>query len=130
VSIPPVPPCRTAPELFFARDNERTDSPEAQDRIADAKAICATCPGWKACRAEGRELQAVGIWGGETEAERTKAGHKVIKRRRQQAACGTEAGEKRHRRLGETPCLPCREGAAAAWQRRKADAQSRLATAA
>lgn len=122
-------PCRTAPDAFFARDNERSDSPQAIGRVALAKALCSACPIRLACRDEGREINATGIWGGETDGERRKAGYKAANRRRLPAPCGTEAGQKRHRRNGEE-CQSCSAGAAAAWRARKAAAQYRLTTAA
>lgn len=112
-------PCRTDPELFMAPDGQRAGTGPYERRVAKAKALCAACPVRIAYREEGRRLRALGVWGGEDDVERTKTGRKPVKAR-VPAQCGTEAGDKAHRRKGETPCVRCSEAASAAWQRRKA----------
>jgi hypothetical protein len=105
-------PCRTTdPELFFAPD---------ATSILTAKALCMKCPIVNACREEGRRLRATGVWGGEDDKDRTKAGRKPV-RTRVYAPCGTEAAARRHWRKGEPACQLCLDGAAAAKANRQAN---------
>lgn len=101
-------PCRTEPRLFIAPDGQREDSPAGRARIAAAKELCRTCPIRTACRDEARTLGAEGIWGGEDDRERRRAGFAPKRASVARiAACGTEAGARRHRREGELPCPNC-----------------------
>jgi WhiB family transcriptional regulator, redox-sensing transcriptional regulator len=63
--------CRAYPtEMFFHPDGER--GPRRKKRIADAKAICASCPVLNQCREQALALhEPYGIWGGLSEEERT-----------------------------------------------------------
>jgi WhiB family transcriptional regulator, redox-sensing transcriptional regulator len=64
--------CHGHSELFFPPFAER---PQTRiKREAKAKAICAGCPVMLECRAYGREHHEYGIWGGENEEERVRAG--------------------------------------------------------
>ena len=118
------PPCSTAPNLFHPADGERASSPAGKKRIADAKALCFRCPIMWACRAEGRTHRAVGIWGGETEAERRRAGARpkatIAVKAIRAGGCGDPAGAQRHRRAGNRPCDACLAAESEAAQRRKA----------
>lgn len=67
--------CTSQSELFFAPNRERPGKRLARERAA--KSICATCPVWVACRDSGRRNHEVGIWGGETEEERARAGFPI-----------------------------------------------------
>lgn len=72
----------TDPEIFFPHSGEKA-------KIREAKAICADCPVWVECRADGLNGGAyrVGIWGGLTESDR-----KQLRRR----AAASEPAATRH----------------------------------
>lgn len=84
------------------------------DDIATAKQICALCP----VTAECLEYALVngenyGIWGGMTAQERTD-----LRRKRclpppppPETWHGTDAGARRHQRLGQKPCPDCAQAA-------------------
>ncbi len=67
--------CSGKSELFFPPFAERPQT--RLKREAKAKAICAGCPVMLACRAYGREHHEYGIWGGENEEERVRAGYSL-----------------------------------------------------
>ncbi|GAA4833139.1 WhiB family transcriptional regulator [Actinomycetospora corticicola] len=59
-------------EMFFHPDGER--DPSRSKRVADARAVCTTCPVLEACRSWAHAVQEpYGIWGGESEDERRAA---------------------------------------------------------
>jgi WhiB family redox-sensing transcriptional regulator len=88
--------CRGMTDMFFA---ERGDS----GTIKRAKAVCAGCPVRDECLEYGLH-ERFGIWGGLAPKERREP-----KRARAAiAACGTDSGYFRHRRLGQTPCDACK----------------------
>ena len=62
--------CRDLPtEMFFHPDGER--GPRRSNRVATAKAVCATCPVIEACRKHALAVQEpYGIWGGLSEDDR------------------------------------------------------------
>ncbi len=62
--------CRSLPtEMFFHPDGER--GPRRRNRENAAKAVCATCPVIKECRAHALAVQEpYGIWGGLSEDDR------------------------------------------------------------
>jgi WhiB family redox-sensing transcriptional regulator len=62
--------CRSAdPELFFPL----SESGEALEQIAEAKAICTGCPVRRQCLEFALRTRPHGIWGGLTERERHHA---------------------------------------------------------
>ncbi|MFN0025901.1 MAG: WhiB family transcriptional regulator [Acidimicrobiales bacterium] len=64
--------CGGQTALFFPPASER---PQARlRREADAKAICAACPVQLECRTYARIHREHGVWGGENEDERIRAG--------------------------------------------------------
>ena len=65
--------CRGKGHLFFEPFGERPGP--RRRREAKAKRLCAACPVQAACLEAGRRNRESGIWGGETEEERTLAGH-------------------------------------------------------
>ena len=67
-------PCHGKVYLFYGKNAER---PQARDRReAKAKQVCASCPVQTECRDMARKnRETYGIWGGETERERCRAGH-------------------------------------------------------
>lgn len=97
-------PCIGRPELF--------ESTHTADHY-EAREMCAVCPMIAACDNLRREVQASvpagyrryagpsGTWAGKL------VGGKGV------AACGTDSGYFRHRRLAETPCDGCRAAHAA-----------------
>lgn len=114
-------PCRRYdPELFFSTN---------PSDIQLAKSLCRSCPEQIACRETARERREFGIWGGEDDKQRAKAGYKP-RRDRIAADCGTEAGAGAHRRAGEKPCTNCRTAEAAANRLRKQARQANQALAA
>ena len=67
--------CKGMAHLFYPNDNER---PTARDkREARAKTLCVKCPVLEECRNYGRTNSEFGIWGGENEEDRFKAGYKL-----------------------------------------------------
>ncbi|WP_424216309.1 WhiB family transcriptional regulator (plasmid) [Streptomyces sp. BI20] len=99
------------PETFFAED---------ADTIARAVAVCAGCPPSRraACADWAREHRAWGVWGGEGDADRARAGRPPIglvgtapaprpAARRTRPPCGTDAAHQRHLRRAEPPCRAC-----------------------
>jgi hypothetical protein len=84
------------PELFWPSETDVAGQ-EA------ALAICALCPVQAECLALARQLRAQdGVWGG-------KYRGKIESRtRRPMPACGTPSGYRRHLRLKEATCEPCR----------------------
>lgn len=64
--------CRGRGHLFFEPFGERPGP--RRRREAKAKRICAQCPVQERCLEAGRRNRESGIWGGETEEERTLAG--------------------------------------------------------
>ncbi len=64
--------CRGRSDLFFEPFGERP-GPRAR-REAIAKHLCAQCPVQAPCLEAGRRNHESGLWGGETEEERTQAG--------------------------------------------------------
>ena len=65
--------CRGRTDLFFEPFGERP-GPRLR-REAIAKHLCANCPVQDCCREAGRRNHESGLWGGETEEERTMAGY-------------------------------------------------------
>jgi WhiB family redox-sensing transcriptional regulator len=90
--------------------------------VAKAKAVCATCDVVEECLQWAIDTGSRhGVFGGLTPRERQ--GMKYGKGVRL-VRCGTTAGEAKHRRLGEKPCVPCAE--ARREYRRRATAALRL----
>ncbi|MGW7001332.1 WhiB family transcriptional regulator [Streptomyces sp. NPDC054933] len=120
------PPCTNDPELFHPNDDGRTERGNRPiKRATDAIELCLDCPLMLACRDWAREHREYGIWGAETDEERTAAGHAPkLPAVRVKPECGTPAGAQWHRRYGNgTPCVPCR--AAEAEARRKREREHR-----
>jgi hypothetical protein len=64
--------CKGRLDLFYAPHAER---PQARlRRVAEGRRVCATCPVRDTCREHARQHLEQGLWGGETEEERTAAG--------------------------------------------------------
>lgn len=64
--------CVGQTELFFARPGERPE--ERQLRVARARRICAGCPVVEPCRTAARTGREFGVWAGEDEEDRARAG--------------------------------------------------------
>ncbi|MEV4506139.1 WhiB family transcriptional regulator [Streptomyces klenkii] len=101
-------PCAQDPELWYA---------ESIDEQEEAQEQCSVCPIIKQCREAGRQGREYGIWGGETEVDRARAGcappgWRARRRVRGRygpppSPCGTDAAWRRHIRSGEPPCPVC-----------------------
>lgn len=65
--------CRGRYDLFFEPFGERPGPRRRREAIA--KALCGQCPVQVCCREAGRRNHESGLWGGETEEERTRAGY-------------------------------------------------------
>jgi WhiB family transcriptional regulator, redox-sensing transcriptional regulator len=65
--------CGGQTHLFFASAGERADA--RARRESAAREICGTCPVADECRTYARTHHEYGLWGGETETERTAAGY-------------------------------------------------------
>lgn len=64
--------CKGRLDLFYAPHAER---PAARARReAEGRRVCASCPVREPCRDHARSTFELGLWGGETEEERTAAG--------------------------------------------------------
>lgn len=64
--------CKGRLDLFYAPHGER---PQARARReAEGRRVCAACPVLDPCRDHARTHLELGLWGGETEAERLTAG--------------------------------------------------------
>jgi WhiB family redox-sensing transcriptional regulator len=64
--------CRGSFDLFFDPPGEPPNM--RRRRVAAAKALCAECPVQMLCREAATQRRENGIWGGETEEERTRRG--------------------------------------------------------
>lgn len=109
-------PCVGSPRLF-----DSSSGPEDED-VEAAKAICHRCPAMARCRIQGREGRESGVWGGESEPERTQAGYGPQVLVEDIPFCGTGAAINRHKLLGET-CEVCLEADRA--RERRYDAKRR-----
>lgn len=67
--------CRGHLDLFFEPFREL--APQRALRSEAAKRMCAECPVQGPCRESGRRNHESGIWGGETEEERVRAGFPI-----------------------------------------------------
>lgn len=67
--------CRGQSSLFFGTAGERPKARE--EREAQARLLCLSCPVLQPCRRWAREQCEYGFWGGETEEERVAAGYPV-----------------------------------------------------
>ena len=108
----------TAPCLGHHRDFYGHDQ-ASQDR---AKAICAGCDHRAACLDEALSLPIShdqGVRAGLTDDQRRRMPRTAHRYGRTVARCGTESGYRTHHRLGEGPCLACRDAKAAADRARR-----------
>jgi DNA-binding CsgD family transcriptional regulator len=119
-------PCASRPDLFHPE--VETGPEDRDDDIRLARAICSRCPVLLACRAWGRTRRETGIWGGETEEERTALGYeRALQPGERRPECGTEAGAKWHRRYGSgKPCASCGRAENDAWLRRRREYEQQL----
>jgi WhiB family redox-sensing transcriptional regulator len=67
--------CQGQVDLFF--EPFREQAPQRAIREAAARAMCAQCPAQEPCRDSGRRNHESGIWGGETEEDRVRAGFPI-----------------------------------------------------
>lgn len=67
--------CRGRSDLFFEPFREL--APQRAVREQTAKRLCAKCPVQAPCRDSGRRNHESGIWGGETEEDRVRAGYPI-----------------------------------------------------
>ncbi|HEU5150621.1 MAG TPA: WhiB family transcriptional regulator [Iamia sp.] len=65
--------CRGRLELFYAPHAERP--PARARREAEGRRVCAACPVREPCLRHARSHGEMGLWGGETEEERSDAGY-------------------------------------------------------
>ncbi|MFJ2095408.1 WhiB family transcriptional regulator [Streptomyces sp. NPDC087901] len=69
-------PCTEQPNLFHPPDDGYNDlGPRGRERTDRAIALCGRCEAMPICREWARKQGEFGIWGAETDAERTAAGH-------------------------------------------------------
>lgn len=122
--------CRGATNTMFPARGDNAG-------LVDALATCTGCPVTRPCRelvASDDDLwSGPGVFGGLTASHRRRvggAGRRTILAGGTvdtptvlaPAACGTWHGYRRHRRAGEEPCQPCRDGARAADYGRRREA--------
>ena len=97
--------------LFDAVDAERY---HVRERIADAVAICGGCPVAQRCLLDAIANRDSGVRGGKLldlgkpRRVPSDAPYNRGQRLKPPAACGTEAGARRHYRAGEPLCQACR----------------------
>ena len=68
--------CKGKTQYFYGTFSERPQALAKREAIA--KSICAKCPSIEPCRAYARENLEMGVWGGETDEERFRAGYKSV----------------------------------------------------
>ena len=66
--------CKNMTELFFPPGTHEKHDRRVR-REAKARAICNECPSLHACRRWAREHHEIGVWGGETDEQRIRAGY-------------------------------------------------------
>jgi len=104
------------PHLFF---------PDRGASVAEAKAVCASCP----VRAECLEFALInvekfGIFGGTSERERRRLRReRGISETRPRPPCGTTAGYSAHQRYREDACQACKDALALAQQFRRTESE-------
>lgn len=105
--------CRAAPtELFFSDD---------ESMQATALDFCDGCDVVEDCLQFALDhIERIGVWGATTPEQRARLLRGQRRRPVRRAACGTESGATRHRRMGEPICDACREARNAAAAERKA----------
>lgn len=124
-------PCTGYPKLFHSPDDGRTDTGSTKTRrIAAAKFLCGQCPMQETCRSWARSAYEAGVWGGESEEEREKAGYRRAKLPGEDKPdCGSEAGAKWHRRYGTgKPCDSCAQAELKASRNRRRVRDARAMT--
>ena len=67
--------CKGRSDLFFEPFREL--APQRAVREQTAKRLCAECPVQAPCRDSGRRNHESGIWGGENEEDRVRAGYPI-----------------------------------------------------
>lgn len=65
--------CKGKTGLFFAPPGERDGRRRRREALANA--YCAVCPVQAICESAGRQGREHGIWGGENDESRARAGH-------------------------------------------------------
>lgn len=104
-------PCSLVPNRDIFTSTNPSD-------IAQARAVCATCPftgRTGPCLKAAIELGADGIWAGTTKSQRLRYGTGPIRkpgRPRKPIEHGTKAGYETHRRRNEDPCGTCKQAIA------------------
>jgi len=83
--------CGSYRALFFGPFNERPSA--RRRREARAVRMCGQCPVRLACRDAGRRNHESGIWGGETEEERARAGFAPLGNVRRSVTHASLAGQ-------------------------------------
>lgn len=127
-------PCTTQPDLFHAPDEGRADVNDRKtDRVQAALELCLDCPLMIACRDWARANRQFGIWGGETDEERTSASAvshlPAPDVQRYRPECGTPAGATWHRRYDpDGPCSRCKQAACDADRERRKRRREEIAT--
>jgi len=84
--------CANKTHLFFDQPGEREGRRTRREAIA--KSYCANCPIAAACKQAGRLNREHGIWGGETDEERARAGYPPRNISRRGVAAAARAGER------------------------------------
>ena len=110
------------PNLFMMPDSylKGRKAARVEPRMAEARAVCATCPVGAECEAAGTD-DMWAIRNGKTPRER---GASVVKPGQQPIRHGSESGATAHRRRGEPACDACLAGEAKAWRVRAARRRS------
>jgi hypothetical protein len=104
-------PCTKAIPVFDATIDLNV-GPEYRNAVEMARYLCSTCPVWRECLLENRDVE--GVVAGLTRAERVRLTAPTAR-----VTCGKPHGAMAHRRNDERPCDECRAAEAARSRRRK-----------
>jgi hypothetical protein len=104
-------PCTKAIPVYDATIDLNV-GPEYRNAVEVARHLCSTCPVWRECLVENRDVE--GVVAGLTLAERTRRTPPV-----KRETCGKTYGSNAHRRRNEAPCDECKAAEAARARRRK-----------
>lgn len=106
--------CKTTTDIDWFPSFDAMPHHAWKANLERARAVCDGCTGRAECFAEAlRDPFSAGIWAGTTESQRNRSPQRP-RRVPQVARCGTDAGYRRHRYLGEPICVGCREAHAVA----------------
>lgn len=105
-------PCTKAISVFDATIDLNV-GPDYRNAVEMARYLCSTCPVWRECLIENRDVE--GVVAGLTLEERVKRGAPTVRE-----TCGKPHGGAAHRREWEALCVPCQVAERAHGQAKRA----------